>query len=266
VCSIDPDLAGCLNVFGMAVGSFKTRLRRLCWSPLRAPIDTLPDCRHSGIPEFAGHLVPKQLCCFLFYQARAGACVRDKRNGAPQAVLAARGKQVAFGQTARTSYAGRTTRGGSATSRFAGSLAVHVAGAGSRDAVPAAHVGSAARQGQCPCGVGTRPDTGLLPMRSTHAASGYRVGFLDSALWVLTRRGSALSVPRLQRRTPAPAGSIGCGTGAHQRFTGTSVSRAGRSRTIYPGGAISWAAVRGQDHPMGIWKVVQRLGEVGRPP
>src|SRR5439155_26977454 len=101
--------AGCLNVFGMAVGSLKTRLRRLCWSPLRAPIDTLPDCRHSGIPEFAGHLVPKQLCCFLFYQARAGACVRDKRNGAPQAVLAARGKQVAFGQTAPTSYAGRTT-------------------------------------------------------------------------------------------------------------------------------------------------------------
>jgi len=31
----------------MAVGSLKTRLRRLCWSPLRAPIDTLPDCRHS---------------------------------------------------------------------------------------------------------------------------------------------------------------------------------------------------------------------------
>ena len=40
-------LKGCLNVFGMAVGSLKTRLRRLCWSPLRAPIDTLPDCRHS---------------------------------------------------------------------------------------------------------------------------------------------------------------------------------------------------------------------------
>lgn len=37
--------------------------------PVKARTDTLPDSRHGRL--IAGHFVPKQLCCFLFYQARA---------------------------------------------------------------------------------------------------------------------------------------------------------------------------------------------------
>ena len=92
----------------------------------KGPIDTLPDCRHSDRLNIWFQNSYAVFCFIkrgLDHASGISAAVR------PQAVLAARGKPVAFGQTAPTSYAGRTTRGGSATSRLAGSLAVHVAGA-----------------------------------------------------------------------------------------------------------------------------------------
>src|ERR1017187_8318658 len=67
--------------------------------------------------------------CFI-NRGLNSAMRRDGATVRPRLVMAAaRGKQVALGQTASAAYAGRRTRGGPAASGFAGSLAVHVAGA-----------------------------------------------------------------------------------------------------------------------------------------
>src|SRR6516225_5104027 len=78
--------------------------------------------------------------------ASAGAttpCVWERRDGPG----VARRKQVALGPTATARYAGRTG-GGPAASGFAGSLAVHVAGARGRAGVPPAHVAGVAKQSE----------------------------------------------------------------------------------------------------------------------
>src|SRR6266576_3682125 len=131
--------------------------------------------------EFAGHFVPKQLCCFLFYQARAEPCLASRKGtteGALRAPLTGRGswrrparEQVALGQTASAAYAGRTTRRGPAASGFAGSLEVHVAGARSGAGAPAAHVGIVANQGQCRGRLATRPKARLFAVQSAHEGS-----------------------------------------------------------------------------------------------
>ena len=88
---------------------------------------------------------------------------------------------------------------------------------------------------------------------------------LKAQLRVLTRRGSPLSMPRLQRRTPAPVGTAGCGTGAHQRFAGAPVGLAGRGRSVSAGGAISVVAVGRQNQPHGRLEGSPAIGRAGSP-
>src|ERR1019366_8200854 len=84
-------------------------------------------------------------------------------------------------------------------------------------------------------------------------------------LWTLTRHGNPLSVPRLQRRTPAAAGSAGCGTGTHPWFAGAPAGSAGCSGAVYAGGAISLVAVGRQNQPHERLERSPAIGRVGRP-
>jgi hypothetical protein len=117
---------GCLNVFGMAVNLTEAPFHRsLRWIPGEGQ-DGYP-CRIPGILILN---ISSQNSYAVFCFSNRGLNSAMRRDGAtvrPRPVMAAaRGKQVALGQTASAAYAGRRTRGGPAASGFAGSLAVHV--------------------------------------------------------------------------------------------------------------------------------------------
>src|SRR4029453_5300982 len=113
---------GCLNVFGMAVDLLEAPFAGGGLDPWKAAF------------AFCWTFRPKTVMLFSVLSSAAEHCVA---SGRALAGAGPRGKQVALGQkTASGAYEGCTTRGGPAASGFAGSLAVHVAGARRGDPAP----------------------------------------------------------------------------------------------------------------------------------
>src|ERR1019366_1146325 len=221
-----------------------------------------PGCRGADSAE---HFVPKQLCCFLFYQARAEQRhASGWRHGATRVCGGGRpaGSRWLLAKTASAAYAGRTTRGGPAASGFAGSLAVHVAGTGSGGPVPCPHAESLARHK-----VNAAADS-LLSQSPTCARCSQPMKRHDTETVSWVARWGRLHATVARYRCPACKDErrslldlLGVEPG---RISGSlarlwALLAVGAPYTL----AAQWAWLLWgvKISPMSVWKVVQRLGE-----
>ena len=98
-------------------------------------------------------------------------------------------------------------------------------------------------------------------MRSADEASGYRVGFLDSPFWTLTRPVARYRCPACKNECRPLLELLGVEPG---RLSGSLARLLGLLAVVVPyplAAQLAWLLLSFRISPMGVWKVAQRLGE-----